>query len=152
MLSEINEKKNVISLTPYKEIKGGSLSIYDYVEEGYTAPEKVIRYLRTTKAYAMSSGMYQHPFNSEKTLLGPYLYTDGRYCWDRDTWKYVVKYGLKLPEEFVEYVMTGGGDEFLDTYAESHLSWKKIIADMKFGEEMGRLYPEDAGDIDIEEF
>ena len=53
MLSEINEKKNVISLTPYKEIKGGSLSIYDYVEEGYSAPEKVIRYLRTTKAYAM---------------------------------------------------------------------------------------------------
>lgn len=36
------KKSVVINLTPYKEIRGGELSIYDFVKEGYTVPQKPI--------------------------------------------------------------------------------------------------------------
>ena len=41
--------------------------------------------------------------------------------WDRDTWKYVTKYHVKLPQEFVDYVMSGAGDEF----AREHIPWAR---------------------------
>lgn len=72
------ENKMPIILTPYKELKFGELSIYDFVQEGYTVPKKVIACLQTKKPYIMSPGIYNHPFKEGKSLLGPYLYTDGK--------------------------------------------------------------------------
>lgn len=111
----IREKwANMICITPFKEIKGGTESIYDYVEEGYTVPEKVIAYLRTTKPFLLSPGIYEHPFKKDIQLLGPYLYTDDRYYWDRDTWEYVVKYHVRLPEDFINHVMSIEGTAFIE--------------------------------------
>ena len=66
-----------VCISPYKELCCGEESIYNYVEKGYTVPDKVIAYLRTTKPFLMIPGVYKHPFKKEVDLLGPYLYTDG---------------------------------------------------------------------------
>ena len=94
-----------ICLTPFREIGGGSESIYDYVDSEYTVPEKVLTYLTRGDLYVLSPGVYEHPFKKGTHLPGPYTYTDGYYYWDRDTWEYVLKYHVRLPEEFIDYVM-----------------------------------------------
>lgn len=142
-----------INLTPYKEIIGGEESIYDHIKEGYTVPEKVIEYLRTTKPYCMCPALYQHPFRKDVTLAGPYLYCDEqKYCWDRDTWKYVVKYGLTLPQEFIDHVMSKVGTEFIQKCKESGESWSGKIDEMKNRENTLCLLPADAGDMELENF
>ncbi len=47
-------------------------------------------------------------------MPGPYLYTDDDHCWDSNTWKYVLKYGLQLSQEFIDYVMSEKGTKFLE--------------------------------------
>lgn len=142
-----------ICLTPYKEILGGDKSIYDYVKAGYSVPAKVIAYLKTTKPYIMSPGIYNHPFKENTALLGPYWYCDGnQYCWDRDTWKYVVKYGLTLPQDFIDYVMSEAGTTYLQSCQESGETWSDVISGMKAGENRLCLLPDDAGDGNIIDF
>ena len=103
---------------PYKEIKGGEESIYDHVDETFAVPQKVIAYLQTTQPHVVCLGMYKHPFK-EMELSGPYWYNDGEYCWDRDTWKYVLKYHVTLPQDFIDKVMSEKGTAFLDKCAGS---------------------------------
>lgn len=146
------EKKMPIILTPYKEIKFGELSIYDFVQEGYTVPEKVIAYLQTKKPYIMSPGIYNHPFKEGETLLGPYLYTDGKYAWDRDTWKYVVKYHLTLPEDFIEHVMSEEGSVFLESCHYGADSWYQAFEKSFANKPHMNFLPEDAGDVKLDEF
>ncbi len=144
------EKKKCLS--PFKELKCGDKSIYDHVKEGYAVPNKVITYLRTTNPFVVSPGIYTHPFKPDMRLLGPYLYTDGKYFWDRDLWKYVVKYHVVLPEEFVDYVMSGKGDRFLEYMSASDLSWGKAFDDWDKDPHTHVYMPRDAGDIDIKDF
>ena len=80
------------------------------------------------------------------------MYTDGKYYWDRDTWKYVIKYGLKLPADFVEHVMSPEGEAFLKGFAARNDSWQDWIQEMKQEKNTLCLLPEDAGDIPLEEF
>lgn len=119
------EHKNKICISPFKEIHCGQLSIYDYVKPGYSVPDKVIAYLRTTQPYMMSPGKYEHPFKKGFRLLGPYLYTDGTYYWDRDTWKYVMKYGVELPQEFIDHVMSEEGTAFIEKCIDDNISWSR---------------------------
>ena len=148
------ERKRLASmknLMPYKEINGGNESIYDNIDETFVVPEKVILYLQTTKPHMVCMGFYQHPFK-DMTLLGPYWYTDGEYYWDRDTWKYVLKYHVKLPDVFIKKVMSDEGTIFLEKCAESNESWRKTIKDFKKIPNMLCLMPDDAGDISLENF
>lgn len=139
------ERESRYCLTPYSEIKLGKESIFDHLQEGYTIPEKVIEYLKTQKLYFMSPGIYPHPFKPEKDLLGPYVYTDGYYYWDRDTWKYSVKYGLVLPQEFIDHVISEEGTAFLNEYAGR--TWK-----IKERKNMLNLLPDDHGDVSLDDF
>ena len=82
-------------------------------------PNKVIAYLQTTMPFVMSPGFYDHPFKTGTHLLGPYRYTDGKYYWDRDTWKYVLKYNLVLLQEFIGHVMSDEGTSFLEKCAKA---------------------------------
>ena len=141
-----------IIITPYKEIHGGELSIYDFVQEGYTVPDKVIRYLQTKEPSMFSPGIYMHPFKEGKRLLGPYWYGDGKYAWDRDTWKYVVKYHLTLPEEFIEHVMSDAGTQFLEKACCKADSWYQKVEGLEGNNKYINFLPKDADDIDIEEF
>ena len=144
--------EKMICLTPYKEIHGGELSIYDNVEEGYTVPDKVIAYLRTSKPFVMSPGIYPHPFKDGESLTGPYYYTDDKFYWDRDTWKYVVKYGLKLDQEFIYHVMSNEGTRFLEQYLESSEAWPEIIKRWKKREDFTCLLPDNGGDQELDDF
>ena len=147
---EEHKKKKCVS--PFKEICCGEESIYDYVQEGYTVPAKVIVYLQTTKPYLMSPGIYEHPFAKGKRLHGPYLFTDGYHYWDRDTWKYVLKYHVTLPQDFIDYVMSKKGTEFLDQCEEEDESWSERIKFWKESKQGLCLLPDDAGDLGLEDF
>lgn len=140
-----------ICITPYRELEMGSQSIYDNIQEGYTVPERVILYLQTKRLFTMALGVYVHPFKKDVNLLGPYMYTDGKYYWDRDTWKYVVKYGLKLSEDFIAHVMSEEGETFLQSVSEED-SWQERLQDLKQQKNTLCLLPDDAGDILLEEF
>lgn len=125
---------------------------FDHVREGYVVPDKVIAYLKTTKPYLVRLGMYKHPFKEDVTLLGPYWYQDGTYSWDRDTWKYVVKYRLELPQEFIDHVMSEEGTQFMEEQMNSDESWAEEIRKMKEREDMICLLPDNAGDKELEDF
>lgn len=146
------ERKRLIHIMPFKELRAGNESIYDNIDENYTVPEKVIDYLKTTQPYCVCMGLYKHPFKEDVTLSGPYWYSDGEYCWDRDAWKYVVKYHVKLPQSFIDKVMSDEGTEFLEKCKLSDDSWaKRIQYDKKYGKGIN-LMPDDAGDEPIEKF
>lgn len=148
----MEERRRKVCLTPFRELHLDSESIYDWVEEGYTVPDKVIAYLKTTMPDIMSPGIYEHPFKPGVRLLGPYCYTDGHYCWDRDAWKYVTKYHVRLPQEFVDYVMSGAGDDFLREHLPDASSWFQQIEDSYGDTSHANLLPKNAGSIDIEDF
>lgn len=141
-----------ICLTPFKEIKGGADSIYDYVQEGYCVPQEVVAYLRTTQPYMMSPGVYDHPFIPGKRLLGPYWYTDGTYYWDRDTWKYVVKYHVMLPEAFISHVLSDEGQAYLKKFYANPSSWSDTIGQWKEQKDSICLLPDNAGDCELKDF
>lgn len=140
--------KNVM---PYKEINGGEESIFDHIDENFVVPEKVIAYLQTTQPHLVCMGLYKHPFK-DMQLCGPYWYTDGEYFWDRDTWKYVVKYHVTLPQDFIDKVMSDEGTVFLEKCAESDESWSKRIKELKESPATLCLMPENAGDYSLDDF
>ncbi len=149
---EQEDMRQMICLTPYKELRCGDKSIYDFVQDDYTVPDQVIAYLRTTQPFLMSPGIYKHPFKPEMKLLGPYMYTDGKYYWDRDTWKYVAKYHVTLPQEFIDHVMSEEGVAFIERFIDKSNSWSGIIK--KWKEQPGSLclLPDDAGEVELEKF
>lgn len=146
------EMEKMVCVSPFKEINCGGESIYDYVQEGYEVSDKVIAYLKTTYPYVMSLGIYKHPFKPDMDLVGPYLYTDGHYYWDRDTWKYVLKYHVTLPQEFVDHVMSDEGTAFLETQTRESDSWTGRIKDWKEQSDTLCLLPDNAGDEELEDF
>ena len=147
-MRRLEAMKNVM---PFKEIKGGEESIYDHIDENFVAPQKVIAYLQTTQPHLVCMGLYKHPFK-DTILSGPYWYTDGEYYWDRDAWKYVLKYHVTLPQDFIDKVMSEEGTAFLEKCAQSNNSWSKIIGDWKKQPNPLCLMPDDAGDLSLEDF
>lgn len=148
----IEEMRAMICLSPFKELHCGCKSIHEFVQEGYSVPDQVIKYLKTTQPYIMSPGIYDHPFKPGEKLLGPYMYTDGKYYWDRDLWKYVLKYHVTLPQEFVDHAMSKKGSEFIEQWMKEQASWSNEIQNMKAQEGMLCLLPDNAGDMDLEDF
>ena len=140
-----DEKNSRFCLTPYIELHMGEESIYDHINHSFSVPDKVILYLQTKELYFFCPGLYQHPFHEETTLCGPYVYTDGYYYWDRDTWKYVLKYGLTLPQQFIDHVMTDEASIFLN---QNH------NGDWHLAEHPNtlNLLPKDSGDIPLDQF
>ena len=148
----IEEMRKRICISPFREIHCGNKSIHDYVQEGYTVPDRVIAYLRTTQPYLMSPGVYDHPFKPGKRLLGPYLYTDGKYYWDRDTWKYVIKYHVTLPQEFIDHVMSEEGASFIERFIDQSDSWSHAIKEWNKRHGYLCLLPSNAGSAELKDF
>lgn len=148
----IDDINKIIPITPYKELHDGEESIYDHIQKEYVVPDKVIAYLQTTDPFLMALGIYEHPFKKGTQLMGPYWFTDGKYYWDRDTWKYVLKYGLVLPQEFIDHVMSEAGTAFLEKCIKENKSWGQTIKGWKEQSNTLCLLPDDAGDIELEAF
>ena len=149
--AEMRRMAAMKKLMPFKEIKAGHESIYDHIDENFVVPKKVIAYLQTTQPHLVCMGLYKHPFK-DKTLCGPYWYTDGEYIWDRDAWKYVLKYHVTLPQNFIDKVMSDEGTAFLEKCAESDNSWSKTIKEWKKQPNTLCLMPDDAGDLSLDDF
>ena len=150
----IEERRRLINLVPYREFAGGkhSDSITEHTQDGYTVPDKVLTYLQVGDAYMMCPGIYDHPFKPGTRLLGPYYYTDGIHYWDRDTWKYVLKYHVVLPECFINHVMSEAGTAFIEKRIAEEDAWSKSIKNWKKQEGVLCLLPDNAGSIPIEDF
>ena len=118
-------------ITPYKQLRCGTANIYDYTVSGYAVPEKVIAYLRAGTPSLTRGGTYPHPFATHKVICSPTLLTDGKYVWDNHTWMYVLKYGLVLPAEFIDYVMSTAGDEFIGKAIDQSDLWCDIVKSIK---------------------
>ena len=148
------EQDRMIDLTPYREFTGGrnSDSITEHTQEGYTVPDKVLTYLQVGDAYMMCPGIYDHPFKPDTQLLGPYYYTDGIHYWDRDTWKYVLKYHVVLPECFIKHVMSDAGTAFIEKRLAEEDAWSASIKNWKQREGMLCLLPDNAGSTPVEDF
>lgn len=142
----------MICITPYRELHCGEKSIHDYIHEGYKVPDKVLVYLRIAKCFLTSPGVYDHPFKKEIRLLGPYLFTDNIYCWDRDTWKYVIKYGLELPQDFIDHVMSDKGTKYIEQQIDANKSWSEPIKQWKKNKGFNCLLPYDAKDAELKDF
>ena len=98
-----------VCLTPYRELRHGSETLFTHVGAPCALPVRVKQYLLLGTLREFIPGIYRHPFTG-KELIGPALFGDGvKYTWDRDTLEYAERYGLALPAEFVEYVMSGEG-------------------------------------------
>ncbi len=149
--AEMRRLAAMINVMPYKEIDGGEESIYDHIDETFSVPEKVIAYLQTTEPHMVCMGLYKHPFK-DMQLCGPYWYTDGEYYWDRDAWKYVLKYHVTLPQSFIDKVMSDKGTDFLEKVAASDDSWRKRIQEMKERPNTLCLMPDNAGDYSLDDF
>ena len=111
----------------------------------------MILYLQTTQPHALALGLYKHPFKDMK-LCGPYQYTDGEYYWDRDAWKYIVKYHVTISQNFIDKVMSDEGTAFLKKYAESNEEWRKRIKELKENPAALYLLPKEPGDYSLDEF
>lgn len=98
---------------------------------GYRIPDKVIAYLRAGTHYLACPGIYEHPYRPDIRLGGPEYYTDGHFYWDRDTWKYVLKYGFTLPPEFIDHVMSDSGTAFIDAAIDKSKLWCSAIKSFK---------------------
>lgn len=149
--AEMKRLAKLINVMPYKEINGGNESIFDHIDESFVVPQKVIAYLQTTQPYLVCMGIYKHPFK-EQELAGPYWYTDGEYYWDRDAWKYVIKYHVTLPQAFIDKVMSEEGTAFLEKCAADDASWAKRIKELKESPNTLCLMPDDAGDYELDDF
>jgi hypothetical protein len=64
-------------------------------------------------------------------LGGPCLDTDGKFVWDSETWKYVVKYGLMLPQIFIDHVMSEAGTRFLEEQYGKN-GWNGVIKEWRY--------------------
>ena len=64
----------------------------------------------------------------------------------------MVKYGLVLPPEFIDHVMSDDGTRFLKQFSENNRSWSSTIGLWKESEDGLCLLPDNAGDIDLEDF
>lgn len=60
--------------------------------------------------------------------------------------------GPALTREFVDYVMSGAGDEFLEAHKPSASSWYDAIEDAYGDTPHGNYLPRDAGNVGLEDF
>lgn len=97
-------------------------------------------------------GIYDHPFKEGITLSGPYFCTDDKFYWDWDTWKYVIKYGLELPKEFIDHVMSEEGTKFIEQQIEENEDLSDTIKQSRKQTEFQVLMPDAADYEDLEDF
>ena len=96
---------DAIDLSPYKELHNGhgTESILDHVNPDQDLPEDVVDYLKHGELIIYALGLYNHPFEEDVKVPGPYFLFDGTYKWERYLWLYASKYHVEIPQEFIEH-------------------------------------------------
>ena len=81
-------------------------SIYTAIcNEPHPQKGKILAYLKSRKASAVSPGFYRDVIDNKTIINSPKCYTDGTYLWRSDTIYYFEKYNLRLNQDFIDHVM-----------------------------------------------
>ena len=103
----------------------------ELVDPAFTAPDKLIAYMRAGHCVLASPGIMHNPFREDCTYHGPYLLTDGVFIWEASAWKYIYKYHVKPTDEFIDYVMSGESDSIFIEAIEENSDWSDAIKEYK---------------------
>ncbi|RKG75130.1 hypothetical protein D7W79_21060 [Corallococcus exercitus] len=90
----------------FRELEPGSDEGPSLVEAKGKLPEaersQVARYLTTGVVFAVSSGTLSDRFTGEKNIAPHHAQTDGVWHWRADLPYYVLRYGVALPDAFLQ--------------------------------------------------
>ncbi len=95
----------------YREMSSGREtddSIFDNVDkQGNDMILKICKYLESGILIVISPGGVEDIIDSNNGIIAtPSLYTDGKWIWPEELSYYVKNYKLKLPQEFVNYMIS----------------------------------------------
>ncbi len=68
--------------------------------------KRILSYLRSGTVVSAAPGIMKDVLNGEPTGREMLVYSDGQYAWKSDVIYYVEKYNMRLPEEFIDHIMT----------------------------------------------
>ena len=97
----------------------------------YPVPDKVIAYLKCPNNGLYRMGIFSHLYKPDIRFYGKTVYSDGLYVWDNFTWKYVMKYNLRLPESFIDHVMSEEGTAFIEKAIDESKLWSVTVKKYK---------------------
>ena len=66
--------------------------------------------------------------------------------------KYVLKYKVQLPQEFIDHVMSDAGKAYIENFYRHPDSWSETITAWKNQENGMCLLPDDAGNRELDDF
>ena len=95
----------MIEIGTFKEIENDDYPEFKATEKPIPEKEKVLRYLQDTPDVAVSPSVLRDVFTGERLRMDLCAKSDGVYIWRSDIAYYFEKYDLKLPDEFIEYVL-----------------------------------------------
>lgn len=70
----------------------------------------VLNYLRRGKTLCASTGYVIDAFTGKNSFVRNQMYSDGMFSWSSKVIYYFEKYNLKLPQDFIDYVLNKYAD------------------------------------------
>lgn len=78
----------------------------NFASESYPEKEAILSYLKSGSLDAIAGSCSIDVFTGESTGIPGSVRSDGTYSWGGDLAYYVDKYNLRLPDEFVNHVLS----------------------------------------------
>lgn len=95
----------MIEIGTFKEIENDDYPPFESTDQPIPEKEIVLRYLKETPDVAAAPAILRDVFTGESLHMELLARSDGVYIWRSDIAYYFEKYDLKLPNEFIEYVL-----------------------------------------------
>ena len=98
----------MINLTKYKEFGyDDAPSMREFFSsKPYTFQKEVIKYMESCQIDCVRTRLPKDAFTGEFMHIEEYIQSDEKYIWTSPLIYYVKKYNLRLPEDFVQHVLT----------------------------------------------
>ena len=100
-MSNCKSKKKLISIN----VKDEELIRNNVSDSPINEKQAILDYFHSIPAWAVAPGVFKDIFTG-KIVIGIEAFEDGVYYWHSDTVYYFEKYNLKLPDDFIAYVLS----------------------------------------------